>query len=135
MSSPTVLVLDGELGFIFALSVELSKRHISVVPARTARDARSTLARLRLEPELLVIKCSRPGACALAEELTRKNPELRMVGIVSDRYQCTKCASRIAARLRDPEDQVPERIADCADLIEELVKAQQRKSHRAGIDC
>ena len=135
MSSPTVLVLDGELGFVFALSVELSKRHISVVPARTVREARSTLARLRLEPELLVANCSRPGACALAEELARKNPDLRMVGIVSDRYHCTKCASRIAGHLRDPEDEMPERVPYCADLIEELVKAQRRKSHRAGIDC
>jgi len=134
MFSPTVLALDGDLGFVFALSVELNKRHISLVPARTAHEARSLLVKLRLVPQVLVVNCSRPGACPLAEELGTEIPSLRIVAIVSDRYQCTKCASRIAARLRDPDDELPERIPFCADIIQELVKARRRKSHQAGID-
>lgn len=132
MSSPTVLVLDGELGFMFALSMELSKRHISVVPARTAREARSTMTRYRLDPDILVINCKSPGACPLAEELAQRHKSVRVVAMVSERFQCNKCAGRIAARLRDPEDELPEAIPHCADVIEALVNEQRNQLGRAG---
>ena len=90
MSSPAVLALGGELGFVFALAVELSKRHISVVPAERSQ-ARSTFGRLGVEPELLVVNCRCPGPCPLAEKLGEGNPNLRIAAIVSDHSQCMKC--------------------------------------------
>ena len=132
MSSPTVLVLNGELGFMFALSLELTRRQISVVPARTAREARSSIAKFGLEPDLLLINCSSPGACALADEISKGRREIRVIAIVSDRYHCNKCADRLAARFRDPDDKSPERIPHCAAVIERLLKEQQDQSRRAG---
>ncbi|HLK51443.1 MAG TPA: hypothetical protein VKT49_25055 [Bryobacteraceae bacterium] len=126
MSSPTVLVLDGELGFVFALSMELSKRHISVFPARTAREARSTITRFRLRPDTLVVNCSSPGACALAQDLATQHKGIRVVAITSARFQCKQCADRIAASLRDSEDASPLGIPHCADIIEALVKQSRQ---------
>ena len=126
MSSPTALVLDGELGFVFALSMELSKRHISVFPARTAREARSTVERFRLRPDILLINCGSPGACTLAEELATQHKGIRVVAMISERFQCKKCAGRLAARLRDPEDALPAGIPHCADVIEALVNQSRQ---------
>src|SRR5579872_5178348 len=119
MAQPTVLVLDGEPGFMFALSQELSKRHIAAFPARTVREARSMITKFRLDPDLLVINCGSPGACACAEGIAKERQDVEIIAIVTDRYQCKKCAQRLAAQLRAPEDEAPERIPHCADLIQE----------------
>ena len=132
MASPTVLVLDGELGFMFALSQELSKRHIGALPARTAREARALIVRFRLDPDVLVISCASPGACSFAESVAKQRQDVDIIGIVSDRYQCKKCAGRLAATFRDPEDEAPERILYCADVIQALLREQRRRSRQAG---
>jgi|SRR5581483_4115113 len=131
MAPPTVLVLDGELGFMFALSQELSKRHIAAFPARTVRDAQSMIAHFRLEPAVLVINCGSPGVCAFAESVAKERRDLQIVTYVRDRSKCKKCAPLRAAELRDPEDQAPERIPHCADIIEALVREQRRRAHHA----
>jgi DNA-binding NtrC family response regulator len=132
MARPTVLVLDGELGFVFALSVELSKRHIPVFPARTAREARNTISRFQLDPDLLVINCSSPGACALAAETAKHRPDVQVIAMVSEHYQCRNCARLVAAQFRYPEDQEPERIPHCADVIEALLKERHPSRHAGG---
>ena len=131
MAPPTVLVLDGELGFMFALSQELSKRHIAAFPARTVREAQSMIAHFRLEPGVLVINCGSPGVCAFAEGVVKERRDVQIVAMVSDRSQCKRCAPLLAAQLRDPEDQAPERIPHCADIIQDLVREQRRRSHHA----
>src|SRR5581483_2825129 len=97
MAQPTVLVLDGELGFMFALSQELSRRHIAAFPARTVREARAMIARFQLDPDVVVINCGSPGACAFAESVAKERRDLQIVALVSERYQCRKCADRLAA--------------------------------------
>lgn|SRR5579872_6667708 len=132
MAQPTVLVLDGELGFMFALSQELSKRQMVAFPSRTVREARSMITGFRLEPDLVVINCGSPGACAFAESIAKEGRDVQIIGIVSDRSQCKKCANLLAARFQDPEDQAPDRIPHCADVIQELVKEQRRRARHAG---
>ena len=116
---------------MFALSQELSKRNIAPFPARTAREARLMISRFRLDPDLLVINCGSPGACSFAEELLKQRRDVQIVGVVSERYQCRKCASRLAAQFRDPDDEAPERIPYCADVIQALVKEQRRRDRHA----
>jgi len=132
MAQPTVLVLDGELGFMFALSQELSRRHIAAFPARTVREARAMIARFQLDPDVVVINCGSPGACAFAESVAKERRDLQIVALVSDRYQCRKCADRLAAEFRDPEDQAPDRIPHFADVIQDLVREQRRRARHAG---
>jgi DNA-binding NtrC family response regulator len=124
MAPPTVLVLDGDLGFLFALSHELSRRHIHTVPARTYHEAHSILIRLQLEPDLLVVDCSAPGACRLIKEMARKQPGMPIVAFVSEHQDCSECADRLSARLRDPEDKTADRISYCIDVVTRLVREQ-----------
>ncbi|MBZ5576784.1 MAG: hypothetical protein LAP40_09525 [Acidobacteriia bacterium] len=131
-SPPTVLVLDSELGFMLALSQELSKRQIACFPARTVQEAQSLLLQFRLKLDALVTHCGRPGACGFAEAVTQDRPGVPIVGIISERHRCRRCADRLAAQLRDPEDRGPERISHCADVIEMLVRGHKRRAHRAG---
>jgi len=116
---------------MFALSQELSKRHIAAIPARTVREARSMVGRFQLDPDLLVINCGSPGACAFAESIAKERRDVQVVAIVSDRHQCGKCAERLAAQFHDPEDQAPDRIPHCADVIQELVREQRRRARHA----
>jgi len=125
-SLPTILVLDSDLGFMLALSQELSRRQIAVIPSRSVREAQSLLAEFRMSLNLLLMHCSRPGACAFVEEMTKADPHVKIVGIVSKRHRCRKCAERLTAHFRDPEDRDPERIAYCANVIEALVREQGR---------
>lgn len=121
MVPPTVLVLDGNLGFLFALSQELSHRHIVTIPARTSRQAHSFIARFQLKPNLLVVNCGIAGACRLAEEMARNHHGLHIIAFVSSQNGCSECESLLTARLYDPEDKAPDRIPYCVDVIERTI--------------
>jgi hypothetical protein len=123
---PTALILDGDLGFVLALSHELSNRHVAAFPVRTASEGRSMLTRFRLRPDVLVVDCSYPGACSFAEGIAKECPELKIIAIVSTRYQCKNCAERLAVTLRDPDDTAPERIPHCAEVVCGLLKKRIR---------
>src|SRR5689334_1499966 len=110
MASSTVLILGGDLGFVFALSQELTKRNISAFPARTAREARSMIARFRLDPDVVVIDCKSPDACSFAEGVAKERRDVEIIGIVCEHYYCKECAERLAATFRDPDDEAPDRI-------------------------
>lgn len=131
-SEPTILVLDSELGFLLALSHELSRRHMAAFPACSVREAEALIAHYQLRLDVVVVNCARPGVCGFAEAVCKKHPETQVVGIVSERHQCRQCAPRLAVTMRDPEDRGPERIGHCADVIQMLVKGYRRRAHRAG---
>ena len=131
-SPPSTLVLGSDLGFMLALSQELGRRQIAVIPSRSVREGQALLAEFRLSLDLLLIQCSRPRACAFAEEVAKARPHVKIVGIVSERHRCRKCAERLTARFRDPEDRDPARIAYCANVIEALVREQGRGNRYAG---
>ena len=117
---------------MFAISQELSKRQIAAFPARTAQEAQFMIAQFSLTPDVVVIDCASPGACSFAEGVLRTHREVRIVGIVSDCYQCKRCGDRLAARFEDPEDGGPDRIPHYADIIQELVRKQRRRAHTVG---
>ena len=125
------MVLGSDVGFMLALSQELSERQIAVIPSRSVREAQLLLAEFRLSLDLLLMHCSRPGACAYAEEMAKARPHVKIVGIVSERHRCRKCAERLTAQFRDPEDRDPARIAYCANVIKALVREQGRGNRDA----
>ncbi len=132
MASPAVLIFDEELGFLFALSEELGKRGIAAYPARTLNETESLIARLRLGPALLVLNCRRRGACAFADAVGKQFGDLRVVALVTGASSCQRCAERVVARLRDPEDKSPERIPHCADVIEDLLRERPGRTQGVG---
>ena len=122
MAAPVVLMLDGDVGFMFALSQELTARYISAYPARTVREARSMLQRFRLAPDVLVIDCTVPGACSFAEGVAEQLGSLGIIGIVSAGHQCKECAELLAKTLSKSDVTSPERIPYCADVIQALLR-------------
>ena len=120
MAGPIVLMLDGDVGFMFALSQELTARGISPYPARSVREARSMLRRFRLAPDVLVIDCTLPGGCSFAEGVAEQLGSLAVLGIVSAGHQCEECAELLAKTLFKPDDTSPGRIPYCADVIQQL---------------
>jgi hypothetical protein len=131
-SPPTILLMDSDLGFMFALSQELGQRRIAAFPSRTVTEAKSLREQFQLQLAALVVDCSRGQACAFADGIARQHPGVQIVAIVSDRHRCSQCAGRVAAEFRDPEDRAPERIGHVADVIEMLVRKQLRHARRAG---
>lgn len=132
-SPPTILLMDSDLGFMFALSQELGRRRIAAFPSRTMAEAESLRQQFHLQLAALVIECSRPRCCAFAEGIARQDPGVQILAIVTDRQRCAPCASRVAAEFRDPEDRAPERIGHVADVIEMFVRKQLARAHGAGI--
>jgi len=132
MASPAVLIFDDELGFMFALSEELGRRGIAAYPARTFTETESLVRRLRLAPDLLVINCGRRGACAFADAVGKQRRDLKIVALVSTSSTCQRCADRVAAHLREPEDKLPQRIPHCADVIQDLLRERPGRTQGAG---
>ena len=121
MAAPVVLILDADVGFMFALSQELFTRGMSAYPAGTVREARSMLQRFRLTPDVLVINCALPGACSFAQGVAAQVGSLAILGIVSASHRCEECAELLAKTLSKPDDTSPERIPYCADVIQQVL--------------
>jgi hypothetical protein len=124
MAAPIVLMLDGDVGFMLALSQELTARYISSYPACTVGEARSMLRRFRLAPDVLVIDCTVPGACSFAEGMVEQRRSLGILGIVSAGHQSEECAKLLAKTLHRPDDTSPERIPYCADVIQQVLRKE-----------
>ena len=131
-SPPTILLLDSELGFMLALAHELNRRKVAAFPSFCVQEAQSLIMHFGLEPDVLVIECSRPGACAFAKAVAVERPGVQVVAITSERPGGRKCEAPVAAQLCDPQDRIPERIGHCADVIQALLKPRRRRAHRAG---
>ncbi|HUI82182.1 MAG TPA: hypothetical protein VLY24_29875 [Bryobacteraceae bacterium] len=116
VAASSVLVVDRELGFMFALSQALRRRNIAAIPCCSVAEAEALMANLDTELGVLLINCSCPGVCAFARTLKRLRPELRVVGITSDARQCRQFDG-LDATIRDPEDRRPEGIERCAELL------------------
>lgn len=117
-----VLLLDNDLGFAIALSEELQRREIAGIPAASLPEAETLLGKFRLNPDLVIVNCALPKACAFAESVAAQRPGVKLLGITSERHQCRECAGQMAATFRDPEDRGPEKIAHCAGVIETLLE-------------
>jgi hypothetical protein len=120
----SILILDGDLGFLFALSAELRKRSIAAIPSRTVGEAQTMLADIEPALSALVVNCERPGACAFAREMRRQDAALRVIGIRPEGGSCTACTDLWSATLR-PRDIRPERIGYCAEVVEAVVYGER----------
>lgn len=120
-ATSSVLVLDRELGFMFALSQALRKRSIAAIPCCSVAEAEALLANLQPDLSVLLINCSCPGVCAFARELRRRRSKLRVVGITSDARQCRQCGQGLDATIRDPEDRRADGIERCAEMLQAFV--------------
>jgi hypothetical protein len=123
----SILIIDRELGFMWALAERLQTFGIATIPSSSVEEAQALLEVLRPQLELLIINCRCRGACLFAERLRMKYGSLQVVGIVSSGFRCGHCATSFIATLNDPEDRHPDRMAQCAELVHILVDRGQRQ--------
>jgi hypothetical protein len=123
VATASVLVVDRELGFMFALSQALRKRNIAAIPCCSVAEAEALMVNLDADLGVLLINCSCPGVCAFAHALKKRRSNLRVVGITSDARQCRQCESGLDATIRDPDDRRPEGIERCAELVQMFARA------------
>jgi hypothetical protein len=89
------------------------------------------ITRFHLAPELLIIDCSIPGACALAEKVAKEVRNVKIVAIVSAVHDCEGCAQRLTGTLLDPDEIAADRIPNCADLVEQLLRKHKHHDGHA----
>lgn len=122
----SVLVVDGDIGFLLVLAQELSHRGISLIPSSSARQARSMLAKMKPAIDVLIINCRVSGVCALASDLVRRNARLEVVGIVSGVHQCSSCRQLLTYVSREPQPPELRAIRRWATLIQGWLNAKKK---------
>jgi len=78
----TVLIVDGDLGFVFWLGHLLDAAGYSAYPAKSASDAALLMLQLDLQPKLLVINPELPAAADFIAGLHRSHSSMRAIGVV-----------------------------------------------------
>jgi ActR/RegA family two-component response regulator len=130
MDAPTVLVLDGNLGFLLALAEALEKRQINAIPARTAGEAQSLLKRLQLAPDVLVLNRSDARGRDAAEKIAKQHRDAPVLRVVSEGCGMGEGAELPTAVFRKQDEVGPEQIPYLADRIEAMTR--QRRMRYAG---
>jgi DNA-binding NtrC family response regulator len=117
----SVLILDRELGFMWALAEQLQARGIATIPSSSVEEAQTVLAEFDPQISVVILNCRCHGVCSFASQLRKKYHPLRIIGIVSERSHCRACAHLLIATFHDPEDRDPGRLAYCVQVVSILV--------------
>lgn len=120
-----VLMVDGDIGFLFVLARELDRRGISLIPSGSVKQARFMLAQLKLTIDVLIINCQLSGVCALAREMVGDNAKLEVIGIVSGNHQCSSCRKVVTLVSQDSALREERWIRKWAILIQSLSSTQK----------
>jgi hypothetical protein len=118
----SVLIVDQELGFMWALAQQLQARGIATIPSSSVQEAQTVLAAIEPQISVVILNCRCHGVCSFIGQLQKKYRPLRIIGIVSEAFPCRACAHSLIATLHDPEDRDPRRLAYCAQLVSILME-------------
>jgi len=124
--NPAVLIVDGDIGFLFVLARELDNRGISLIPSGSAKQARLMMARLKQTIDVLIINCHLSGVCALAKEMVFHNAQLEVIGIVDGNHQCSSCRQLLALVSQDSDVRDSGQIRKWAGLIQDRLSPKQK---------
>jgi DNA-binding NtrC family response regulator len=113
----SILIIDRELGFMWALAESLKSRGIATIPSTTVEEAEAILDRLQPALSLLIVNCSCEGVCSFARQLRDEHEFLKVIGITARGHRCRECARFLIATLSDAEDRSPDRLQHCVELI------------------
>jgi hypothetical protein len=80
----TVLIIDGDLGFVFWLGHVLDTAKYSALPAKGVPEAALLVMQLDLKVEVLVVNLSLPGATDFIAAVHRLRTEVRVIGVVNE---------------------------------------------------
>lgn len=123
--SASILLVDKELGFLWALTEELKKHGIGVIPSHSIREAEALLLEIQPELGLVLLDCRCTGACSFVGNLLRRDARLRVIGVMAGRYQCARCVRFLAVRLQRPDERFPKQIESCAKVLRALLEGRR----------
>ena len=112
-----ILIVDRDLGFMWALAENLKTRGIATIPSTSVEEAAAILDVLHPDLSLLIVNCGCEGVCSFAKELRQQHEFLKVIGIISRGHRCRQCARFLIATLSDPEDRSPDKLEHCVELI------------------
>ena len=81
----TALVLDDDLGCVFALSLALVESCCTAIPAHTVQEARALIIELRARVDLLIVNVAVPDVQAFSLQLESENPNLIIIQLTASR--------------------------------------------------
>ena len=113
----TVIAIDDDIGFLFALASHLESARVVVIPSGSVALAERLLQELALAPDVLVINCRIRGVGAFAARVRRRWPDLKVVAIVSERGRCGSSKAIVKAFLPDQRPRRAETVRDWARLL------------------
>lgn len=79
--TPTVLIVDENLGFVWWLGEILSKAGCAVVPALSCSEALSLSKQLSLKIDLIFVNTALSGSSAMVESLNRSHQAVRIIEV------------------------------------------------------
>ena len=80
-----VLIVDGDLGFVFWLGRALDEAGYQALPAKSIADATALLDELSIGIDLLIVNYSLPGAAAFSETLRQsQGRNLRVIALAEE---------------------------------------------------
>ena len=82
MPPKTILIVDGDLGFVFFLGQMLDAAGYAALPARSVADAAALVEEFHLEIGLLILNTSLDGGVAFARKVLGAQGHLRTIAIV-----------------------------------------------------
>lgn len=113
----SILILDRDLGFMWALADKLKTRGIATIPSTSVEEAENILATLRPDISLLIVNCACKRVCSFVQRTLREHPFLKPIGIISRGHSCRSCQRLLLATLSDPDDRSPDGLRRCVELI------------------
>lgn len=84
---PTVLIVDGDLGFVFWLGHTLDCEGCTAIPVKDAAAAAELIRQHGLAVDIVVIDGLLPEAACFIRSLRESRPLLRVIGVVPERWR------------------------------------------------
>jgi hypothetical protein len=79
-----ILIVDGDLGFVFWLGQALDRAGYQALPARTCEDATELVSQLHLAIHILIVNGLLPDAGALAMALRASDRHLKVIAVTGE---------------------------------------------------
>ena len=98
MPSKTILITDGDLGFVFWLGQLLDDAGYQALPARSSADAIALQDQFHLKIDLLILNPSLVGMREFTETVCRSQEHMRIMAITDEREESS--AALVANALR-----------------------------------
>jgi len=83
--SPTILLVDTDLGFMFWLGQALGDDGYEALPAKSVGDAISLIDQLKIRIDLLIVNASLQRHASLVDRLHRTQEHLKVIAVSADR--------------------------------------------------